>query len=807
MEECPMTFTNTYITKFAGAFFARSKVLLAAAGILLLSLLVACASTDDDNGGGGSADTYTVGGTVAGHTGKVSLTLTYGDDDKTDTLEVEAGTDKFTFAAKLEDSQSFTLAVTAPVGQACRSSITQGTIVNANITNVEITCKVASYSVGGTVSGLADGDTITLTLTPTGGSAETEDVTGNGNFSFDTVIAYGTTYTVTTTSPADKACEVAPRGTLTMGDADADITVTCVPTYSVSGTVASASTNSELTIILLHADPATPNPVNIATIDVTPNTADGTFTINGVPENKIYFISVTSDTTNEICAPTSKTFSAPVTADVTGVQITCSIVTTGYSVKGKISGLVTGEILSLTLTLANSVVENKVVIGDKFNDIDDTFAFDTKLANGDIYAVTVTTAPAGKTCTVGNAGTGTIGNADVTDLSITCVVKKSVRGSVSGLASGETITLTLTPTGGTAENKIITGDADATTADNYAFDTRVAIDSTYIVTTTSPAGKVCTVAPTGTQTMGDADANIMVICVIGYSVGGNISGLEEGEVITLTLTPTGGTTENKIITGDADATTADNYAFDTRLAIDSTYVVTTTSPSGKDCTVDNGGTLTMGRADVTDISVTCVVAYSISGRLTGSASTGINIYVILTLYDDNTGTGATGLSLPVLADGTFSFTGIKESKFYTLKAVSRTFGETCSGGSITPTMITGDITDVQVTCTASTHTGPFIKIELLSTSDISLVTVNVFTGDGAIPDTSDPTTATQVIRGSDTDVIIIPNINNTASDAFISHISIEANKYYAITETSTCTITSGASGGPVTDNVSISITC
>ena len=78
MEECPMTFINTYITKLAGVFYIRSKVLLAIAGILLLSVLIACASTDG-GGGGGSDDTYTVGGSVTGHTGDVSLDLTYGD--------------------------------------------------------------------------------------------------------------------------------------------------------------------------------------------------------------------------------------------------------------------------------------------------------------------------------------------------------------------------------------------------------------------------------------------------------------------------------------------------------------------------------------------------------------------------------------------------------------------------------------------------------------------------------------------------------------------------------------------------------
>ena len=279
-----MTFINTYTRKLAGAFFARSKVMLAIAGILLLSVLIACAPPRDGDGGG-SDDTYTVGGTVTGHTGEVSLNLTYGE--KTETLKIEAGTDKFTFDAKLEANQSFAIAVANPEGQSCSSSVTQGTIVNANITNVEIVCvTVPTYSVGGAISGLAEGDTITLTLFPTGGIADDKDVNGD-----------------------------------------------------------------------------------------------------------------TEETT------------------------------------------------------------------------DDTFTFGTKLANGATYTIAVTTQPAGKACTVGLAGEQTVADADVTDVAVTCVPVYSVSGAVSGLANGETITLTLSPTGATAEDKVITGDGDVSTDDTFAFDT------------------------------------------------------------------------------------------------------------------------------------------------------------------------------------------------------------------------------------------------------------------------------------------------------------------------------------------------
>ena len=617
MEECPMTFTNTYITKLAGAFFARSKVLLATAGILLLSILVACAPPED--GDGGTDDTtYTVGGTVIGHSGEVSLALTYGNE--TDTLKVARDTEKFTFAAKLVADQSFTIEITAPAGQTCRSSRTQGTIVNANITDIVVTCSdgaAGTYSVGGSVSGLANGDTITLTLSPTGGSTETEDVTADGTFAFDTKLAKDATYTVTTTSPA------------------------------------------------------------------------------------------------------------------------------------------------------------------------------------------------GKTCTVNNAGQQTMGEGDVSDISVTCVANTySVGGSVTGLANGETITLTLSPTGGSTETEDVTADG------TFAFDTKLAKDATYTVTSSSPAGKTCTVNNAGQQTMGEGDvSDISVTCVANtYSVGGSVTGLANGETITLTLTPTGGTAETEDVTGDADAS-ADTFAFDTAIAYSATYRVTTSSPVGKACTVAPAGRQSMGAANVTNIAVTCIAAtVSISGTVTGAANN-LNfaniVYVGLTLYDDNTGTNPTSQSVRANADGTFSFTGIPANKFYTLQSSSRVPGETCSATVITRTQITADVTNAQITCTLST--GLFIGVWLASaSSEASLTTINIFVGDGAIPATTG--TATKVIRGTDADVLIAPNIENFAGDGFYYHIPIQANQYYAMTITTTsgnetCTLPAGVTGGPVTGNQLVFFTC
>ena len=68
-----------------------------------------------------------------------------------------------------------------------------------------MTCVPKTYSIGGAVSGLANGEAVTLTLTPTDGDAENENVTGGAtagdSFTFDTKLASGASYAVTVTTP------------------------------------------------------------------------------------------------------------------------------------------------------------------------------------------------------------------------------------------------------------------------------------------------------------------------------------------------------------------------------------------------------------------------------------------------------------------------------------------------------------------------------------------------------------------------------------------------------------------------------
>jgi uncharacterized protein YkwD len=82
---------------------------------------------------------------------------------------------------------------------------------------------------------------------------------------------------------------------------------------------------------------------------------------------------------------------------------------TSYTVGGSVSGL--NGTASLSLNGGTALAVNS----------DGSFVFSATLASGATYTVTVVTAPSGETCSVTN-GSGTVGSANVTNVTITCAV-------------------------------------------------------------------------------------------------------------------------------------------------------------------------------------------------------------------------------------------------------------------------------------------------------------------------------------------------------------------------------------------------
>jgi N-acetylneuraminic acid mutarotase len=202
---------------------------------LLLALILCAAfsvsgcSSSSSSGNPPPPATYTIGGTVSGLAG-TGLVL---QDNGGNNLSI--GSDgNFIFTTPLNGGATYAVTVsTQPSSptQTCNVANGSGT-ANANVSNVQVACATAQYTIGGTISGLVGSG---LVLQDNGG--DNLSVTGNGSFTFATQVSSGGAYAVTVfTQPTNPAqtCAV----TDSSGNASANVTavqVVCV-TNAVPGT-------------------------------------------------------------------------------------------------------------------------------------------------------------------------------------------------------------------------------------------------------------------------------------------------------------------------------------------------------------------------------------------------------------------------------------------------------------------------------------------------------------------------------------------------------------------------------------------
>lgn len=125
------------------------KCLATAAALLAVAALAGCGGGGGGGSGGGGDAVgggpvlYTVGGTISGLTGTVSLQNNGADD-----LVVTAN-GAFTFATGLVTGSAYSVSVrTQPAGQTCAVANGAGTVGGANVSNVGITCSTSAQPVG-----------------------------------------------------------------------------------------------------------------------------------------------------------------------------------------------------------------------------------------------------------------------------------------------------------------------------------------------------------------------------------------------------------------------------------------------------------------------------------------------------------------------------------------------------------------------------------------------------------------------------------------------------------------------------------
>ena len=180
---------------------------------------------------------------------------------------------------------------------------------SANVTNVAVSCaaNVASFSVGGSVSGLSG----TVVLQDNGG--DDLSVAASGPFTFATKVATGSAYSVTVkTNPSGQTCTVA-SGTGTMGSANVtSVAVTCtanVTSFTVGGSVSGLSG----TVVLQDNGG---DDLSVA--------ASGPFTFaTKVATGAAYSVTVKTNPSGQTCTVAGGTGTMG-SANVTSVAVTCA---------------------------------------------------------------------------------------------------------------------------------------------------------------------------------------------------------------------------------------------------------------------------------------------------------------------------------------------------------------------------------------------------------------------------------------------------------------------------------------------------
>src|SRR3569833_1223341 len=188
-------------------------------------VLCACGGGGSKSGNPAPPSSYTVGGTITGLGSADGLVLSHGSD----TLKVAGGMSTFTMPMAITGGSLYSITVQgSPVGLNCQVQHGFGTAATENVTNIIVTCSTATYTVGGTVSGL-----IASGLVLANGTDTVSIESGATSFTMPNSVAYGGSYAVTIkTQPAGETCAVFDGADSVCAGAVTTIELACSPAAS-----------------------------------------------------------------------------------------------------------------------------------------------------------------------------------------------------------------------------------------------------------------------------------------------------------------------------------------------------------------------------------------------------------------------------------------------------------------------------------------------------------------------------------------------------------------------------------------------
>ncbi len=644
---------------------------------------------------------YAIGGEVTGLASGNSVFLQNGSGE---IIEV-TGNGPYTFNDALDDGSTYNVVVTVQPttpNQTCTVSNGSGSVSGGPVTNIDVNCVTNTYSIGGTVLGLAAANQVLLQ----NNSANDLLLGANGAFNFPTAITDGSGYSVTVagdpTAP-NQTCGVINGSGTVNGSNINNVVIECVTnTYTIGGSVSGLAAGNSVTLQNNSGD------------DLTVST-DGNFTFSTALEDQsAYAVTVLTQpaSPNQTCV-ISNDSGTLAGANVTDVSVTCT--TNTYSIGGVVSGLAAGN----SVALQNNGGDELLVAGNG------AFTFVTQITDETNFLVTVSVQPTApnQTCVVAG-DSGTVSGSDVSDVVVICTTEQyTIGGSLTGLAVGNEVVL---------QNN--SGD-DLTVAanGNFTFATALDDESTFavsVLTQPDTPKQTCVLSNDSGTLVGANITTVTVTCTTNtYTIGGTVSGLAAGNSVVLQNNGA----DDLFVAVDG------NFTFVTALDDESAYAVSVlTQPDTPEqsCEIINdSGTLT--GADIIDVNITCTTnEYTVGGTVVGLAA-GNEVLLQNNAGDD----------LTVSADGPFTFTtALLDESGYVVTVLNQptTPSQTCVVTNDTGTLAGSDVTNVLVNCgvddfmvggTLSGLTvGNNVTLQNNGGDDLNLNANGAFVFDTALPD-------------------------------------------------------------------------
>jgi large repetitive protein len=417
------------------------------------------------------------------------------------------GNGTFQFSEPLASGARYDVTVAAsPTNptQSCGVTNGSGTVGSASVSNITISCMTNRFTVGGTISGLA-GSRLELRLNnerPIAVSAPATGPAPSVAFTFPTLLASGTTYIVRVAGdPSNPAqhCELVPGtdGGTVQNENVTSVRVTCATaSFRIGGSVSGLRGSG----LVLRANDGETKAI----------ASDGEFFFsNPHASGSAYAVTVDGQPSNPVQRCTIANGNGTVGSGDVRITVTCA--TDSFLVGGTVSGL-----LGTGLKLQNNGGNTLDVLADG------SFTFTEKIASGSGYAVTVVANPTNpsQTCSVvSGTESGTVTNADITTVAITCTTANfTVGGSLDRLEG----------TGLVLQNNGA-DDLHIDTGTSFTFQTGVPSGAPYNVTVAvQPSGPAqqCTPSNNSGVVGGENVTDVLISCVTTeFSIGGTVSGL------------------------------------------------------------------------------------------------------------------------------------------------------------------------------------------------------------------------------------------------------------------------------------------